>query len=96
MNGFDLIDITLKGLKPNANYHIEVIKMDKSNNNTYQSWMSIGSPENSQNINLEKLKKASELKVSEQFKSKSDPSGDLILNLKIDRNSMRFYKLKQE
>jgi beta-xylosidase len=95
-DGFDFIDIALKGLKPNANYNIEVIKMNKSNNNTYQSWMSIGSPENSQNKNLEKLKKAAELKVSEQFNSKSDPSGDLILNLKIDRNSMRFYKLKQE
>jgi beta-xylosidase len=70
--------------------------MDKSNNNTYQSWKSIGSPENSQNINLEKLKKASELKVSEQFNLKSDPNGDLILNLKIDRNSMQFYKLKHE
>ena len=96
MNGFDLIDITLKGLMPNANYHVEVIKMDKSNNNTYQSWKSIGSPANSKNINLEKLKKASELKVSEQFNLKSDPNGDLILNLKIDRNSMRFYKLKHE
>ena len=96
MNGFDLIDITLKGLMPNANYHVEVIKMDKSNNNTYQSWKSIGSPANSKNINLEKLKKASELKVSEQFNLKSDPNGDLILNLKTDRNSMRFYKLKHE
>ena len=81
---------------PNANYHVEVIKMDKSNNNTYQSWKSIGSPANSKNINLEKLKKASELKVSEQFNLKSDPNGDLILNLKTDRNSMRFYKLKHE
>ena len=70
--------------------------MDKSNNNTYQSWKAIGSPGNSQNINLEKLKKASELKVSEQFNLKSDPNGDLILYLKIDRNSMRFYKLKHE
>jgi xylan 1,4-beta-xylosidase len=96
IDGFDFIDITLKGLKPDANYSIEVIKMNKSNNNTYQSWMSIGSPENSQNKNLGKLKKAAELKVSEQFNSKSDPSGDLILNFKIDRNSMRFYKLKQE
>ena len=57
-------------------------------------YVSIG--DGDERANLEKLKKASELKVSEQFNLKSDPIGNLILNLKIDRNSMWFYELNQE
>ena len=85
--GNDIISIQISGLKKNLYYRVESIQLDSKNNNTYQTWLSIGSPNSSRSINLEPLKKAGSLDITKDFNLKTNEHGKANFKLKLKRRS---------
>ena len=87
----DDIEIEIDGL-PNGNYTVEEYSLDRDNNNTYREWQKQGSPKKSKDADLESLKKAADLSITNSFKVKT-PNGELELKTKLPRHSMKLIKI---
>ena len=85
--GNDIISIQISGLKKKLDYMVESIQLDSKNNNTYQTWLSMGSPNSSRSINLEPLKKAASLDITEDFNLKTNEYGKTNFKLNLKRRS---------
>lgn len=87
VSGNDIINIQLSGLKNKLNYKVESIPLDENNNNTYQTWRSMGSPINSKSIDLEPLKKAATLNKVKPFDLQTNGDGELNFDVNLKRRS---------
>lgn len=87
VSGNDIINIQLSGLENKFNYKVESIVLDKKSNNTYQSWITMGSPKNSKSIDLATLKKAATLDVSQHFELETNASGEVNFEINLKRRS---------
>ena len=87
VSGNDIINIQLSGLKNKLNYKVESIPLDENDNNTYQTWRSMGSPINSKSIDLEPLKKAATLNKVKPFDLQTNEDGELNFDVNLKRRS---------
>jgi xylan 1,4-beta-xylosidase len=87
VSGNDIINIQLSGLENKFNYEGESIVLDKKSNNTYQSWITMGSPKNSKSIDLATLKKAATLDVSQHLELETNASGEVNFEINLKRRS---------
>ena len=87
VSGNDIINIQLSGLENKFNYKVESIVLDKKSNNTYQSWITMGSPKNSKSIDLATLKKAATLDVSQHLELETNASGEVNFEINLKRRS---------
>ena len=94
--GNDIINIQLSGLEKNLDYRVESIQLDSKNNNTYQAWLSMGSPKRSESINLEPLKKAASIKISKNFELKTNEQGGVNFELNLSRRSAQILVIKSK
>lgn len=88
----DNIDIQISGLVI-GDYTIEEFSLDRKNNNTYRTWEKQGSPKTSKDADLESLRKAADLSVTNSFRLKNTDN-DLELKLKLPRHSMKLIKIR--
>lgn len=88
----DDITIQLSGLAKGS-YTVEEYILDRENNNTYRAWEKQGSPKTSKDADLESLRKAADLSISNSEKVKSK-EGELELSMKLLRHSMKLIKIK--
>ena len=87
VSGNDIINIQLSGLENKSNYKVESLVLDEKSNNTYQSWIAVGSPKNSKSIDLTTLKKAATLDVSKHFELETNADGQVNLAINLKRRS---------
>ena len=87
VSGNDIINIQLSGLENKSNYKVESLVLDEKSNNTYQSWITMGSPKNSKSIDLTTLKKAATLDVSKHFELETNADGQVNLAINLKRRS---------
>ena len=92
--GSDNVYIKLTGLKKNLRYTVESIALNDKNNNTYQTWRSMGSPENADGIDLSPLKTAGVLRVTHQFEIKANEKGEGKIDMVVDRSAATLMILK--
>lgn len=88
----DNIDIQISGLVI-GDYTIEEFSLDRKNNNTYRTWEKQGSPKTSKDADLESLRKAADLSLTNSFRLKNT-ANDLELKLKLPRHSMKLIKIR--
>ena len=69
--------------------------MDREHNNTYREWQRQGSPLTSKEANLEKLKRAADLSVTNTAKMNS-VDGELQLDFALPRHSMKLIKIYRQ
>ncbi len=94
VSGNDIINIQLSGLKNKLEYRVESITLDSKNNNTYQTWLSMGSPKSSGSIDLEPLKKAASINVATDFTLQTDGQGKVNFDIKLKRRSAQILVIK--
>ena len=87
VSGSDILEIQLSGLKNKLDLKVESIPLDSKNNNTYQTWISMGSPKSSGSIDLEPLKKAASIDVANGFMLQSNGLGEVNFDIKLKRRS---------
>lgn len=92
--GYDKISLILSGLKNQHNYEVERLFLDSENNNTYETWRSMGSPKTATSIDLTPLEKAAELHFNEEFEVKSDKQGQVHFDLNLKRSSAQLMIIK--
>lgn len=92
--GSDNVYIKLTGLKKNLRYTVESIALNDKNNNTYQTWRSMGSPESADGIDLSPLKTAGVLRVTHQFEIKANEKGEGKIDMVVDRSAATLMILK--
>jgi xylan 1,4-beta-xylosidase len=88
----DEIVVELSGLA-NENYTIKEYSLDRENNNTYREWQKQGSPKNSGNADLIRLRETAELSVTDSYSRKIEQK-NLLLKLKLPRHSMNLIKIE--
>lgn len=92
LNKADKIDIQISGLAKGS-YTVEEYSLDRENNNTYREWEKQGSPKTSKDADLLKLKGAADLSVTKSTQKKST-DGEMELNFKLPRHSIKLIKIR--
>ncbi len=96
VTGNDIINIQLSGLNEKQDYRVESIQLDSENNNTYQTWLSMGSPDSSRSTNLEPLEKAASIDVTESFDLITNEHGKTNFKLNLKRRSAQILVIKSK
>ena len=96
VTGNDIINIQLSGLSEKQDYRVESIQLDSENNNTYQTWLSMGSPDSSRSTNLEPLKKAASIDITESFDLITNENGKTNFKLDLKRRSAQILVIKSK
>ena len=92
--GNDKINLKLTGLINDLNYQVEVILFDSKNNNTYQTWRSLGSPDSITTGDLTLLKKAASLEATKAYDFKTNDHGEIDFDLNLKRSSAQLMTIK--
>ena len=92
--GNDRINIQLSGLKNKLEYKVESIILDSKNNNTYQAWLSMGSPKSSELIDLMPLQKAASIDITSEFDLKTNGQGEMNFDMNLKRRSAHILIIK--
>ncbi len=87
----DQVNVQVLGL-PDGEYSVEKYRLDRENNNTYRAWQKQGSPKTSKDADMESLKIAAELTITNSAKKQS-VDGELLLNFALPRHSMMLLKI---
>ena len=87
VEGNDKIQLLLSGLKDTLGYRIDSIILDSENNNTYQTWLSMGRPKKASSIDLKRLEKAASLDIKKSNDFKTNGLGEAHLDLNLKRRS---------
>ena len=96
VTGNDIINIQLSGLSEKQDYRVESIQLDSENNNTYQTWLSMGSPDSSRSTNLEPLEKAASIDITESFDLITNEHGKTNFKLNLKRRSAQILVIKSK
>ena len=96
VTGNDIINIQLSGLNEKQDYRVESIQLDSENNNTYQTWLSMGSPDSSRSTNLEPLEKAASIDITESFDLITNEHGKTNFKLDLKRRSAQILVIKSK
>ena len=96
VTGNDIINIQLSGLSEKQDYRVESIQLDSENNNTYQTWLSMGSPDSSRSTNLEPLEKAASIDITESFDLITNEHGKTNFKLDLKRRSAQILVIKSK
>ena len=96
VTGNDIINIQLSGLNEKQDYRVESIQLDSENNNTYQTWLSMGSPDSSRSTNLEPLEKAASIDITESFDLITNEHGKTNFKLNLKRRSAQILVIKSK
>lgn len=87
--------IDFSGLEANATYEVTEISMDRTNNNTYETWKRIGRPTSAKNIDLAPLNQAATLKPTWTHKIQTNEKGSMTLKLDLENHSMKLLQLSK-
>ena len=96
VTGNDIINIQLSGLNEKQDYRVESIQLDSENNNTYQTWLSMGSPGSSRSTNLEPLEEAASIDITESFDLITNEHGKTNFKLNLKRRSAQILVIKSK
>lgn len=89
----DQILVNIRGLEANTSYKIIETSMDKTNNNTYNTWLKTGKPVSSQNIDLSPLQDAGELNPTGKYNIRTNRNGSIQIRLELENHSMKLIQL---
>tara|TARA_B100000963_G_scaffold197925_1_gene172235 strand:- start:16217 stop:17842 length:1626 start_codon:yes stop_codon:yes gene_type:complete len=83
------VTLQFKGLKPNSTYHIEQIKLDQKNNNTYSAWEKAGSPAFLSKAEITKLKGVAYLDSRRKEDFITDRNGNAKVEIEMATHTMQ-------